>query len=61
VSTMSNSVSMALALAPPMMMPLFMFGGFFVNTRLVDISHTYSSNIICLKLASISLPFINEM
>ncbi|XP_060593435.1 protein white-like [Ruditapes philippinarum] len=32
VSTMSNSVSMALALAPPMMMPLFMFGGFFVNT-----------------------------
>ncbi|XP_045168960.2 protein white-like [Mercenaria mercenaria] len=33
VSTMSNSVSMALALAPPMMMPLFMFGGFFVNTE----------------------------
>lgn len=32
---MSNSVSMALALAPPMMMPLFMFGGFFVNTEYV--------------------------
>ena len=47
MSTMSNSVSMALALAPPMMMPLFMFGGFFVNTRYV-----FQSCYAIIKLAN---------
>ena len=35
ISTAANSVNTALAIAPPLLVPLIMFGGFFLNSGLV--------------------------
>ncbi|XP_053373342.1 protein white-like [Mercenaria mercenaria] len=52
VSTSANSVTTALALAPPLMIPLIMFGGFFLNKDSVPVYFIWLEYLSWFKYAN---------
>ncbi|XP_045170126.2 protein white-like isoform X2 [Mercenaria mercenaria] len=52
VSTAANSVSTALAIAPPCMIPLLMFGGFFLNSESIPVYFIWLEYLSWFKYAN---------
>ncbi|XP_060558018.1 protein white-like, partial [Ruditapes philippinarum] len=52
VSAAANSVTTALAIAPPMMIPLLMFGGFFLNSDSIPVYFIWLEYLSWFKYAN---------